>query len=237
MQPEAAELATREATPGWAAGDVAARVRAVPGADGVAGGAAAAGRGRRRRGGEEPGAGALGRRRTSADDTTGDGAAGPGDAQAEGLTGTVVAGGEAAPVASLEDLAGIVAVQVRAQARRIAELELALADAEARLLSQARVICGAADAAGGDLFGRRPVREIIEDVLGAYPGVTWEEIIGVGRERRLVEPRHRCMAAVYEERKDLSLPALGRIFRRDHTSVLHAVNRRGASRQRQPSDF
>ena len=94
---------------------------------------------------------------------------------------------------------------MRAQARRIAELELALADAEARLLSQARVICGAADAAGGDLFGRRPVREIIEDVLGAYPGITWEEIIGVGRERRLVEPRHRCMAAVYEERKDLSL--------------------------------
>ncbi|WP_429807190.1 helix-turn-helix domain-containing protein [Ensifer sp. B1-9] len=231
MQPEAAELATGKAAAGRAAGNGAATARAVPGADSAAaGGAAADGRVRRRRGGEEPGASAPGRWRTPADDTTGDGAAGPGDAHAEGLTGTVAAGGEAAPVATLADLAGIVAVQVRAQVRRIAELELALADAEARLLSQARVICGAADAAGGDLFSRRPVREIIEDVLGAYPGVTWEEIIGVGRERRLVEPRHRCMAAVYEERKDLSLPALGRIFRRDHTSVLHAVNRCGASR-------
>ncbi len=153
-----------------------------------------------------------------------------GHAQADGSVGTAAADGEAAPAATLEDLAGMVAVQVRTQTRRIAELELALADAEARLLSQARVICGATDAAGGDLFSRRPVREIIDDVLGAYPGISWEEIIGVGRERRLVEPRHRCMAAVYEERKDLSLPALGRIFHRDHTSVLHAVNRRGASR-------
>ncbi|WDZ78786.1 helix-turn-helix domain-containing protein [Ensifer adhaerens] len=153
-----------------------------------------------------------------------------GHARADGSFGQAVADGETAPAATLEDLAGMVAVQVRTQTRRIAELELALADAEARLLSQARVICGAADAAGGDLFSRRPVREIIEDVLGAYPGISWEEIIGVGRERRLVEPRHRCMAAVYEERKDLSLPALGRIFHRDHTSVLHAVNRRGASR-------
>ncbi|WVT75271.1 helix-turn-helix domain-containing protein [Sinorhizobium chiapasense] len=231
MQPEVAELATGEAVTGRAAGNGAATARAVPGVDGAAAdGAAAAGRGRRQRGGQEPGASTPGKRRTPAGDTTGHGAAGPGDAHAEGLTGMAVAGGEAAPGATLEDLAGIVAVQVRAQARRISELELALADAEARLLSQARVICGAADAAGGDLFGRRPVREIIEDVLSAYPGITWEEIIGVGRERRLVEPRHRCMAAVYEERKDLSLPALGRIFRRDHTSVLHAVNRCGASR-------
>ncbi|KSV89728.1 hypothetical protein N184_26920 [Sinorhizobium sp. GL28] len=168
--------------------------------------------------------------RMSAGDEVRQKAAAPGHAQAQGSVGMAAADREAAPAATLEDLAGMVAVQVRTQTRRIAELELALADAEARLLSQARMICGAADAAGGDLFSRRPVREIIDDVLGAYPGITWEEIIGVGRERRLVEPRHRCMAAVYEERKDLSLPALGRIFHRDHTSVLHAVNRRGASR-------
>ncbi|WP_179119546.1 helix-turn-helix domain-containing protein [Ensifer adhaerens] len=144
------------------------------------------------------------------------------------------AGAAAAKPATLDDLVGVVAVQVRAQASRILELELALADAEARILSQARLICGATAEANSDLFERRPVRAIIEEVLGAYPGVRFEEIIGVGRERRLVEPRHRCMTAVYDERPDLSLPALGRIFRRDHTSVLHAVNKRepGDIRQR-----
>lgn len=152
-------------------------------------------------------------------------AQGPGN-----ILGADIAGGAPATAATLEDMASLVAVQVRAQTRRIAELELALADAQARILSQARLICGASDGADGDLFNRRPVREIVEDVLKAYPGIGWEEIVGVGRERRLVEPRHRCIAAVYEERRDLSLPALGRIFHRDHTSVLHAVNKRGARR-------
>lgn len=163
-------------------------------------------------------------------------AIGPGDAikrsgseRSDGLAPSFDIG-EPKRAATLEELAGLVAGEVRAQTRRITELELALADAEARILSQARLICGAMDAAAGDLFTRRPVREIIEDVLGDYPGIGWEEIVGVGRERRLVEPRHRCMAAVYEERKDLSLPALGRIFHRDHTSVLHAVSKCGARR-------
>ncbi|OCP04413.1 hypothetical protein BBX50_25560 [Ensifer sp. LC11] len=144
----------------------------------------------------------------------------------ETCAGEEARAGQEAPPATLDDLAGIVAAQVRAQTRRIAELELALADAQARILSQARLICTATLAADGDLFSRRPVREIVEDVLAGYPGIRWEEIIGVGRERRLVEPRHRCMSAVYQERPDLSLPALGRIFHRDHTSVLHAVNKR-----------
>ncbi|HEV7308778.1 helix-turn-helix domain-containing protein [Ensifer sp.] len=150
-----------------------------------------------------------------------------------GLVSTAVAEGagpasacEDSPSETLDELAGIVATKVKAQTRRITELELALADAEARILSQARLICAATLAADGDLFNRRSVREIVEEVLALYPGVSWEEVIGVGRERRLVEPRHRCMSAVYQERTDLSLPALGRIFHRDHTSVLHAVTKR-----------
>ncbi|WP_291157045.1 helix-turn-helix domain-containing protein [Ensifer sp. SSB1] len=226
MQPEATEFMTGEHSAAGMANGIAARALGVP----VAPGEAAAGR--LRRGG--PARTELGTdapvEPMSAEDRAKRQLVAPRGQRSDGSVGMAAADAEAAPVATLEDLAGMVAVQVRTQTRRIAELELALADAEARLLSQARVICGAADAAGGDLFSRRPVREIIEDVLAAYPGVTWDEIIGVGRERRLVEPRHRCMAAVYEERKDLSLPALGRIFHRDHTSVLHAVNRCGASR-------
>lgn len=128
-------------------------------------------------------------------------------------------------LATPEDLVGALGAHVTAQRRRVLELELALADAQARILSQAQLLCGAGDDGEGGLFHRRSVREIVEEVLMAYPGIGWADVIGVRRERRLVEPRHRCMAAVYDEREDLSLPALGRIFRRDHTSVLHAVNK------------
>lgn len=215
MQPDMMKRATEPAVRRAAEG-FAASARAASGDGGDGGGKA---RGSRSRG---PAQGQAG---PDVADPRGDRRAHPGN-----ILGADIAGGAPVPAATLEDLAGLVAVQVRAQTRRIAELELALADAQARILSQARLICGASDAADGDLFNRRPVREIVEDVLKAYPGIGWEEIVGVGRERRLVEPRHRCIAAVYEERKDLSLPALGRIFRRDHTSVLHAVNKRGARR-------
>ncbi|WP_246707608.1 helix-turn-helix domain-containing protein [Ensifer oleiphilus] len=129
-----------------------------------------------------------------------------------------------------EDLLGALSAHVKAQRLRVLQLELALADAEARILSQAQLLCGAGADGEGGLFSRRPVREIVDEVLLAYPGIGWADVIGVRRERRLVEPRHRCMAAVYDEREDLSLPALGRIFRRDHTSVLHAVNKGRAKR-------
>ncbi|WP_457583580.1 helix-turn-helix domain-containing protein [Ensifer canadensis] len=127
-------------------------------------------------------------------------------------------------------LLGALSAHVRAQRLRVLELELALSDAEARILSQAQLLCGVGAASDGGLFSRRPVREIVEEVLLAYPGIGWGDVIGVRRERRLVEPRHRCMTAVYDEREDLSLPALGRIFRRDHTSVLHAVSKGRAKR-------
>lgn len=136
--------------------------------------------------------------------------------------------GDASPVP--EDLLGAIGAHVKAQRLRVLELELALADAEARILSQAQLLCGTSAAREGSLFSRRPVRVIVEEVLLAYPGIAWADVIGVRRERRLVEPRHRCMAAVYDEREDLSLPALGRIFRRDHTSVLHAVSKGRAKR-------
>lgn len=129
-----------------------------------------------------------------------------------------------------EDLLTALSAHVKAQRLRVLQLELALADAEARILSQAQLLCGAGADGEGGLFSRRPVREIVDEVLLAYPGIGWADVIGVRRERRLVEPRHRCMAAVYDEREDLSLPALGRIFRRDHSSVLHAVNKGRAKR-------
>ena len=109
---------------------------------------------------------------------------------------------------------------------RIAQLELDLADARARMLAQAEKICSMNNpTATGSYPEKRAISEIVREVLVDFPGITWEEIKGVRRERRLIEPRHRCMAAIYEQRQDFSLPAIGRIFERDHTTVLHAIRK------------
>lgn len=110
--------------------------------------------------------------------------------------------------------------------RRLEKLELDLADARARILSQAELMKAIDDGGEGEITDkRRTVPEIVAEVLQHYPGVTWEDVKGIRRTRDLIEPRHACMRAVYNERKDLSLPRLGRIFHRDHSTLIHAVRK------------
>lgn len=119
------------------------------------------------------------------------------------------------------------AERLKASEARVEKLELDLSDARARILSQAAMLKMPVD---GDFpearDQRRSVEAIVRDVLRDFPGVTWEDVKGIRRTRHLVDPRHACMRAVYDERKDLSLPALGRIFGgRDHTTILNAVRK------------
>jgi chromosomal replication initiator protein len=109
--------------------------------------------------------------------------------------------------------------------RRLEKLELDLSDARARILSQAEMmkVLDEKEGFGEVTDKRRPVKEIIAEVLKGYPGIKWEDIKGIRRTRDLIAPRHACMKAVYEERKDLSLPKIGDVFSRDHTTILHAV--------------
>lgn len=111
--------------------------------------------------------------------------------------------------------------------KRLEKLELDLADARARILSQAELMKVLDDSESGEpMDKRRPVHEIVAEVLQHYPGITWEDVKGIRRTRDLIAPRHACMRAVYNERKDLSLPRIGRIFGgRDHTTILHAVHK------------
>lgn len=103
-----------------------------------------------------------------------------------------------------------------------------LADAHARILSQAKVICdrGTEDDVDGEFPPKRSVPEIVKEVLEDYPGVTWADIISLRRTRDLIEPRHACFKAVYYERKDLGPERIGHIFHRDRTTILHAVGQR-----------
>ena len=66
-------------------------------------------------------------------------------------------------------------------------------------------------------------KSIIECVCG-YFGITYEEMIGKSRAKPYVYPRQIAMYLA-RTHSSLSFPDLGRAFGRDHTTVLHAVQR------------
>ncbi|PLP56243.1 hypothetical protein CYK37_26030 [Mesorhizobium loti] len=79
---------------------------------------------------------------------------------------------------------------------------------------------------------RMPAREIISRV-GALHGYRLDEITGPRLEKKLVQARFDAIKAVADARPDMSLPQIGRIFNRDHTSILHALKKRGGRRPEQ----
>ncbi|MBI2484988.1 hypothetical protein HYW18_02480 [Candidatus Uhrbacteria bacterium] len=65
------------------------------------------------------------------------------------------------------------------------------------------------------------VHEVFEVVCRFY-NVSQADIKGPRRPRRLIEPRHVAMFFI-RRGTAMSLPQIGRIFNRDHTTVLHAL--------------
>ena len=123
------------------------------------------------------------------------------------------------------------AAKLRERDRKIAILELDIADRDARILSQAEMISHLQDDAPEITEEKRPVSAIISEVLDLFPDVTWAEVSGVRREKRLIRPRQLCMYELSRQRPDLSLPRLGRIFNRDHTTVLYSVQKIRAEKE------
>lgn len=112
----------------------------------------------------------------------------------------------------------------------VSSLQLDLADRDARILSQASRICSLENLGMTDRPGKKPVADIIGEVLAEFPDVSWKDISGIRRHQRLITPRHKCMFEVSRQRPDLSYPSIGRIFGgRDHTSILHAVRKMDAA--------
>lgn len=70
------------------------------------------------------------------------------------------------------------------------------------------------------------IRAII-DLVARMHGATHEEVMSRSRQHHIVIARQAAICAVAHKRPDYSLPMLGRIFRRDHTSILHALRVRG----------
>ncbi len=72
--------------------------------------------------------------------------------------------------------------------------------------------------------GRRPIRDIIATVA-TFHGVEPQDITGASRNRAITRARFDAVRAVAEARPDMSLPMIGRVFNRDHTTILHALKR------------
>lgn len=69
-----------------------------------------------------------------------------------------------------------------------------------------------------------PVADILASVV-QETGVPRSMLFGPSRTRRVVEARFKAIRAVADARPDLSTPCIGRLFRRDHTSILHALKK------------
>lgn len=80
--------------------------------------------------------------------------------------------------------------------------------------------------------GKQSARSIIDRVASVF-GVSYGEIVGQRRNRHVVAARHAAIQAVVEARPDMTLPMVGRIFNKDHTTIMHALGKkkRAASKQ------
>lgn len=78
---------------------------------------------------------------------------------------------------------------------------------------------------------RKPALRIIAQVAACH-GFTVEDILGPSRKAPIIIARQDAMIEVFLHRLDLTLPMIGRIFHRDHSTVVHAVKRRGHLRSR-----
>lgn len=56
-------------------------------------------------------------------------------------------------------------------------------------------------------------------------GVRYRDIVGVSRAKSLVIIRHAAIRAVADARPDMSLPQIGHVFNRDHTTILWALRK------------
>ena len=70
----------------------------------------------------------------------------------------------------------------------------------------------------------RPPGRKISDIVAAHYGITHAEIRGDSRRKMYITPRHVGMYLCVRH-AGMSFPYTGRVFNRDHTTVLYGVER------------
>ncbi len=98
----------------------------------------------------------------------------------------------------------------------------AVARADVRPIVESPADAGSDDDLAAAVAAARRLRFTadVEQILAAA-GVTLEQMRGRGKTRGLVEVRR--IVAAYLRRRGCSLPEIGRVLNRDHTSVLHLL--------------
>lgn len=71
---------------------------------------------------------------------------------------------------------------------------------------------------------RSSIRDMIK-ATAIQHGTTYEEIVGPRRSKGLTTIRDACVRAAADARPDLSLVSIGKIFNRDHTSIIHSLKK------------
>lgn len=81
-----------------------------------------------------------------------------------------------------------------------------------------------------DDFAIAPERESMKSIClrviaATNKSVSISEIIGYRRTRYITEVRQKCYFEIKKLRTDLSFPLIGRFFNRDHTTILHGIQK------------
>lgn len=72
---------------------------------------------------------------------------------------------------------------------------------------------------------RLTVKRIVQ-IAAAHADLSVEELVGEGKTKNLIVPRHRAFLVVRTLRPDMSLPEIGRrMGGKDHTTVLNGLRR------------
>lgn len=77
------------------------------------------------------------------------------------------------------------------------------------------------------VVAKRPIftmRNCLRAVCQVY-GVTADEIKGRSRKQCIVVPRNHFCWVVYRNRIDVSYPMIGRFLKKDHTTIIHGVEK------------
>lgn len=71
-------------------------------------------------------------------------------------------------------------------------------------------------------MGHQTARDIIAEVASRH-GMLARDILGVHRSKPVVLARQEAMWRVHRDRPEISFPQLGRLFDRDHSTVIHGI--------------
>ena len=73
----------------------------------------------------------------------------------------------------------------------------------------------------------RPSPRFLIRVAALRHGVRYGDVIGESRSKYVVAARDHAIRLIWTHCRLMSLPAVGRLFDRDHTTILHSLRKQG----------